>query len=196
VVRTVVVVGRDAPTSADFPLDDLPGAGRMDLLARCVTAALLRSHGIRESVQVRLVLSDSFTVRFDGATLQGLHPDERSTAALVRATLDEREAAIGHIPVETSPGVSLVRMGLAETLAAAGGQVYRLHEDGQPAADCAPPANPTLVLSDHRSFRAEDAATLEDADARRLSLGPTVLHADHAIAVAHNWLDTDGFETY
>jgi len=196
VVRTVVVVGHDAPTDPAFSLDDLPGAGRMDLLARSVTAALLCSHDIREDVRVALVLGDTYTVRFDGSALRGLHPDERSTAALVRTALEEREAAVGQIPVEVSPGLSLARVGLSDTLAETAGPVYQLHEDGTPVTDLDPPADPTLVLSDHRSFRDDEVATLGNADARRVSLGPEVLHADQAITVAHNWLDTDGFSIY
>lgn len=195
-VRTVVVVAHEAPTTPEFSLDDLPGAGRMDLLARSVTAALLRSHDIRRDVRVALVLGDSYTVGFDGSELRGLHPDERSTAALVRTALEEREAAIGHVPVEVSPGLSLVRTGLADTLVNTSGPVYQLHEDGQPVADCDPPENPTLVLSDHQSFRTAETTLLDDADARQVSLGPEVLHADQAITVAHNWLDTVGFSEY
>jgi tRNA (pseudouridine54-N1)-methyltransferase len=196
VVRTVVVVGHEAPTEPGFSLNDLPGAGRMDLLARSVTAALLRSHDIRADVRVALVLGDEFTVRFDGSDLRGLHPDERSTAALVRTALDEREEAIGRIPVEVSPGLSLVRMGLAATLDAVDGPVYQLHEDGTPVADCDPPEDPVFVLSDHRSFRPDEGETLSEAADRQVSLGPEVLHADHAITVAHNWLDTRGFSRY
>jgi tRNA (pseudouridine54-N1)-methyltransferase len=195
VVRTFVVVGHDAPTDAGFSLDDLPGAGRLDLLARSVTAGLLRSHGIREDTRVALVLADTYTVWFDGSALRGLHPDERSTAALVRTALDEREEAVGHIPVEVSPGLSLVRLGLAGTLDATEGPVVQLHEDGTPVVDLDPPENPVFVLSDHQSFRPDEAALLADVDARQVSLGPEVLHADQAVTVAHNWLDTGGFST-
>jgi tRNA (pseudouridine54-N1)-methyltransferase len=52
-MRQFVVVGHDAPTTDDFSLDDLPGAGRLDVLCRCITAALLLSHGIRDGVESR-----------------------------------------------------------------------------------------------------------------------------------------------
>ena len=195
-MRTFVVVGHDAPTESGFSLDDLPGAGRMDLLARSVTAALLCSHDIRADTRVALVLGDEYTVRFDGSELRGLHPDERSTAALVRTALDEREGAIGHVPVEVSPGLSLVRMGLADTLDSTDGPVHLLHEAGRPVVDVDPPENPVFVLSDHQSFHEREETVLSQADAERVSLGPKVLHADHAISVAHNWLDTHGFSRY
>jgi tRNA (pseudouridine54-N1)-methyltransferase len=207
-MRQFLLIAHEAPTTGEFALDDLTGAGRMDLLARVVTAAFLRSHGIRADVRVRLVLGrdsgaggdtdEVFTIRFEGAELQGLNPDERSTAALMRAALDQREAAIGRQPVETSPGVYLTRQDLEAALAAtaAEGTVIRLHESGQPVADSDVPADPAFVLSDHRDLTDAEASLVADAAAARVSLGPVALHADHAVAVAHNWLDTDGFERY
>lgn len=197
-MRQFIVVGQQAPTTADFSLDALPEAGRLDLLARCVTASMLLSHGIRESVQTQLVLSDEFTVRFDGSELRGLHPDERSTAALVRTALEQREEAIGHMEVETSPGVSLSRLGFEAALdrVADDGTVVQLHEDGTPANERSPPEKPIFVLSDNHDLDESYAETLESRRDTRLTLGPAKLHADHAISVAHNWLDTDGFQSY
>jgi tRNA (pseudouridine54-N1)-methyltransferase len=195
-MRQFVVVGHDAPTDADFSLDNLPGAGRLDLLARCVTAALLRSHGIREDVQVHLVLGDEFTLRFDGATLQGLNPDERSTAARIRDALDQRREAVGRMAVETSPGLFLRRGGLAATLDDIEGPIFQLHGAGTPVVDIEPPANPVFVCSDHREFQPADEQALAEVRDGRLALGPEALHADQAITVAHNWLDTGGFAEY
>lgn len=195
-MRQFVYVGHEVPVSADVALDNLTGAGRLDLLARSVTAALLLSHDIRTDTQAHLVIGDEFTVTFDGSALQGLNPDERSTAARVRAALTEREAAIGQIPVEVSPGVSLVRRGFEGTLTAASadGTVIHLQRDGEPAPAVAPPADPVFVLSDHREFTEGEQAVLEDTAEQRVSLGPHPLHADHATVLAHSWVDTGGFD--
>jgi len=198
-MRQFVVVGHDAPTTPDFSLDDLAGgAGRLDVLCRCVTSAFFLSHAIREDVQVHLVLADEYTVTFDGAELRRLNPDERSTAALIRKALAEREEAIGHVPVETSPGVSLTRRGFEPTLSAvaADGTVVQLHEAGEPAVDLEPPSAPVFVLSDHHDLEAAETEHVEAHAEARVSLGPKPLHADHAITVAHNYLDTDGFRQY
>jgi tRNA (pseudouridine54-N1)-methyltransferase len=195
-MRQFLVIGHNAPTTPDFSLDNLPGAGRLDALCRCVTSALLLSHDIREDVRVHLVLADEFTLEFDGSALQGLNPDERSTAALIRTALEERKEAIGHIPVETSPGVSLVRMGFEATLDNRSGTVVQLHGDGTPAVETEPPTDPVFVLSDHHEFTEEEATLLADETDERVSLGPRPLHGNQAITVAHNWLDTDGFVTY
>jgi tRNA (pseudouridine54-N1)-methyltransferase len=193
-MRQFIVVGQDAPTTDEFSLDGLTGAGRMDLLARCVTASFLLSHGIREDVRTYLVLTDEFTLRFEGSELRQLNPDERSTAALIRSALGEREEAIGHMEFEASPGVYLSRLDFATVLeqAAADGTVCQLHEDGQPTAATDPPSDPVFVLSDHQDLGPAYADALAEFRDMRVSLGPERLHADHAITVAHNWLDTGG----
>jgi tRNA (pseudouridine54-N1)-methyltransferase len=168
----------------------------MDLLARSITAALLRSHGIREDSAIHLVLDDAMTIAFDGSSLRGLHPDERSTAAQVRTALEQRDEAVGRQPVTISPGISVRRIGLAATINSLEGTIYQLHEDGSPIRDEVPPDNAIFVLSDHRAFTEADEETLRTAGAKRVSLGPESLHADQAITVANNWLDTDGFREY
>ncbi|KAA9398990.1 tRNA (pseudouridine(54)-N(1))-methyltransferase TrmY [Haloarcula sp. CBA1130] len=198
-MRQFVIIGHDAPTTPEFSLDDLAGAaGRLDVLCRCVTSAFFLSHAIREDVRVHLILADEYTVTFEGSDLRRLNPDERSTAALIRKALEEREEAIGHIPVETSPGVSLTRRGFEGTLddVARRGTVVQLHEDGDPVVDVAPPSDPVFILSDHHDFRDEEAALIAERADERVSLGPKALHADHSITVAHNYLDTAGFEQY
>ena len=198
-MRQFIVIGHDAPTTPEFSLEDLAGgAGRLDVLCRCVNAALFLSHDVREAVRVHLVLGDEYTVRFDGATVRRLNPDERSTAALVRTALENREEAIGHQPVETTPGVSLYRMGFEATLGslASDTTVVQLHEDGDPVVDVDPPSDPLFVLSDHRDFTEAEATLLDDAADERVRVGPERLHADHTITVAHNYLDTDGYTRY
>ena len=196
-MRQFVVVGHEAPTTPDFPLDDLAGgAGRLDLLCRCVGAALFLSHGIRDDVRVHLVLQDECTVSFDSASLRNARPDERTLAGLVRSALDSAADAVGHRPVESSPGVTVATRGLEPTLAdvARRRTVVHLHEDGDPLPATDPPEDPVFVLSDHRDFTDAETALLDDVADRRVSLGPHPIHADHATAVAHNYLDTDGYD--
>jgi len=197
-MRQFLVVAHDAPASADFPLDALASeAGRMDLLARTLNAALLESHGIREDTRVHLVIDD-VTISVDGATVRNLHPDERSIAALLRSALDAREDAIGHQPAKPSPGIEVYRMGLEATLdrLEREGSIVQLHEDGDSATAVSVPDDPVFVLSDHRDFTDGEAEILAERTDTRIRLGPRPLHADHAISVAHNWLDTDGYTEY
>ena len=197
-MRQFVVVAHDAPLDPDFSLSDLAGSGRIDLLCRCLNAALLTSHGIREDVRAFLVVRDEATIRFSGREIRHLHPDERSTAALIREALSSRDDAVGHREVESTPGVYVSKRGLDDVLAAveADGPVIQLHEDGSPVSELAPPASPTFVLSDHRDLTEAEAVVVSEHADERISLGPERIHADHAIAVAHNYLDTAGYSRY
>ena len=200
-MRQFVVIGHDVPTDPDaISLSDIPGAGRLDLLCRCVSAGVFLSHGIRERVRVHLVVADELMVSFDADSLRHLHPDERNVAARIRDALDARPDAIGHMPADVSPGVELRRMGVEATLErltdTADATLVQLHEEGEPLVEADPPSDPVFVLSDHNDFTAEEAETLAAAAERRVRVGPELLHADHAISVVHNWLDTDGYTSY
>ena len=195
-MRRFVVVAHEVPLEREPSLDDLPGHGRLDVLCRCVTDALLTSHGIREDATVSLVLGEEYTVRFEGSAVRRLNPDERSTGARIRDALAARDGAIGAMEANPSPGVYVGRRGLEATLDRLGGVVVELHEGGDPVVGTAPPDEPVFVLSDHRDFTAREADLLAERAAERVTLGPERLHAHQAITVAHNWLDTAGFTRY
>ena len=197
-MRQFIVLGHDAPTTADFSLEDLSGAGRLDVLCRCVGAAVFLSHGIREDVRVHLVFDDEFTLRFDGDTLRRLYPDERTIAARIRDALDQRDDAIGHQPAEASPGMALYRFGFDAALdaVASDGTVVQLHADGTQLPEAELPSDPVFVLSDHADFTDREAELLAERADQRLRVGPETLHADQTITVAHNWLDTAGYSEY
>jgi tRNA (pseudouridine54-N1)-methyltransferase len=192
-VRRFIVCGHEAPLDPEFALNALTGAGRVDLLARCVTAGFLLSHGIREDVEVSLVLQDELTVRFDGRDLKQLHPDERSAAALIRTALEGKQGAIGAMEANPAPGVYVGKRNLEATLDASSGVLVELHEDGAPATGSPPPDDPVFVLSDHRNFTDDEADLLAARADSRVCVGPERLHADHTMTVAHNWCDTDGY---
>lgn len=195
-MRQFIVLGHDAPTDHNFALDDLAGgAGRLDVLCRAVNSALFLSHDIREDVRIFLVLADSMTLRIEGSELRYMNPDERNIASLLRSGLEAKSAAIGHQEAESTPGIYVSKRGFEPVLerAARDGPIVQLHEDGDPIASVEPPENPVFVLSDHRNFTDEEQSLLDEEAEQRVRLGPEILHADHAITVVHNWLDTGGF---
>ncbi len=198
-MRQFIVLGHDAPTTPDFSLDDLAGgAGRLDALCRCVNSAFFLSHDFRSDVRLFLVLQDELTIRFEGSDLRRLNPDERSTAALIRKALEKKSEAIGHMEAESTPGVAISKRNFEAVLADAStdSTVIELHEDGTPVVDVEPPGNPLFVLSDHGDFTDEEADLLADESDQRVRLGPELLHGNHAMTVAQNYLDTQGYTDY
>ena len=196
-MRQFLILGHDAPTDAAFSLDDLPGgAGRLDVLCRCVTTGLLNSHGIRTDAAVTTLHQNEIAVRFDGESIKRLNPDERSTAARFRTALGDAENAIGSVGVESSPGVIVAKRNLTDLLAEVPKPIIQLHPGGDSVTTLPSDTSGTFVLSDHRRFADHDEQILEGRCDRRISVGPVALHADQAITVLHNYLDTDGYHTY
>lgn len=198
-MRQFVVLAHEVPTTPGLPLDDLPGSGgRVDVVCRAINSALFLSHDLRGDVRVHVVVDDTYTIRFDGATLSGLHPDERSIAAKIDEALGVATAAIGHQPAEAAPGVTIYRMDTAATLEhlAESGSVVVLDPDGTPLAEWTPPPDPVFVISDHQPFTPADRATLDGIPTTQVSVGPRALHGHHVISIAHNYLDTEGYTRY
>jgi tRNA (pseudouridine54-N1)-methyltransferase len=196
-MRQFVVLGHEAATHPDFDLDDLAGgAGRLDVLCRCVNTTFLLSHGIRENVELFLVLRDTLTLRLVGSELQYLRPDERNIASLLRSGNEAARETVGLIEVESTPGIHVSKRGFEAVLDDLEGTVIQLHENGQPASEVEPLESPAFVLSDHRDFTGAESDLLDRRADVRMRLGPEALHADHAITVAHSVLDTAGSRAY
>lgn len=196
-MRTFVIAGHTATIDPDLPLDDLPGSGgRFDVICRCVNAAFVLSHAIREDVRCFLVLQDRVTIRIEGAELRYLSPDERTIASLLAKALEAAERTVGQQEIESTPGIHASNRDLEAVLEGLSGTIVHLHEEGRPLPEFDVPASPAFVLSDHADFTAEELELVGDIADARVSVGPNRLHADHAITVAQNYLDTEGFAVY
>lgn len=200
-VRRFVVIGRKATASDDFRLDDLAGtSGRIDVLLRCVRAALLHSHGLRRDVVVYLALQGGAraprVLRIDGGKARYLRPDERSLATLAKKVLssDADRSAPGF--VEIKPGIALARGGLDEVLVDLAGSVsFVLEEDAPDIRDCAAIDGPdvTFFVGDHLGFDETTRERLAALGARRIAVGPVSLHADDVVAIVGNEVDRRRF---
>ena len=180
-----VIVGHHARTDGGFSLNDLPGAGRMDVLCRAVNASLFLSHDLRRDVICYLVLcgepAPPKTVKFDGSYVRSLSPDERSAGALIKKALS---TICGSEFREAAPGVWVRNGNLARLMTEL--PVAVLDEKGTDIR-IASALPDTFLLSDHENFTGEEE-TLISAHPR-YSVGPKCLHADHAITVLSNELD-------
>jgi len=193
-MRYFVITGHRAATDGSFKLDDLAGgAGRMDILVRCVNSAFVMSHNLRKDAEIYLVLEGGEdapkTVRINGATVRYLNPDERSTASLIRNALLKKVPAEGEI--SSSPGVYISRMGfddVIDKLAQLGSFVY-LKEDGTDCRDFEFPSDPVFVLGDNQDLTEAEEAKLLAQNPSKINVGPVSLHADHCMILVQNELD-------
>lgn len=67
----------------DFTLNNLP-ENRMDLVARCVNAALWLDHDIRKNNEILFHFSNDRLVTINGAYIKQMRPDERNIASFFK----------------------------------------------------------------------------------------------------------------
>jgi len=184
-MASFAVVGHLARTDGDFSLNDLPGAGRMDVLCRCVNATLFLSHDLRRDAECFLVLlggqKGPKTVRFTGSEIRSLSPDERSAGALIKKAL---AIPCGSEFREAAPGVFVRNGGLDRLLAE---HPFAVLDEKGTDIRTVQEMPEAFLLSDHQNFTEADEALIKDAP--RYSVGPVCLHADHTITVIQNEID-------
>ena len=191
-MKDFIIIGHKAVTGT-FSLNDLPGAaGRMDILCRCVNAALFLSHDLRRDVRVFLVLkgepSPPKLIRFDGSAVRYLSPDERSAASLIKKALEKN---VQDFWTESTPGVSIRKGDLDVLLNSLDKKITYLREDGEDIRkkkfDEA--FDPLFVLGDHMGLTQDEERMVLGNDPGIISVGPLSLHADHCIVLLHNEMD-------
>jgi tRNA (pseudouridine54-N1)-methyltransferase len=196
-MRRFVIIGHKATASADFLIDDLPGSsGRLDVLLRCIRAALLVSNGVRHDVVVSLVLLGGprapRVIRIDGAAVRFVRPDERSLAMLAKKVLASEADAGASEFVEIRAGIALRSGGLEQVIADLDGATPYALDEGAPDIRDVPEIGRSpsaFFVGDHMGFDPATRARLAAIRALPVSVGPVSIHADDVIAIVSNELD-------
>ena len=192
-MRRFVVVGHKATSSGNFKLEDMAGgAGRLDILIRCINSAFFLSHSIRKDVEIYLVVLGGEdapkTIRIVGSEVKYLNPDERSTGALIRNALmmdvEDRE-------MRSSPGIYISRDSFYDVInrLSARSKIVYLRENGVDVQKAEFSEDVTFVLSDNQDLTSREDDTLCSLNPAICSLGPYSYHADHCIVIINNELD-------
>ncbi len=202
-MREFIFKANKTITSSNINLKDLPGScGRLDLLCRCVSDAFFLSHDIRRDVIFYAVLygqpNPPVCLKFVGSELKKVSPDERNIAIFVKKALkkfEESDEDQRNDWILSTPGIYVRRNDFRDLILEKineGKNIYYLHKDGEDVENV-DIKNPVFVIGDHIGIGEEDEKFLESINAKKISLSPLELHANHCITIIHNVLDRKGF---
>ncbi len=174
--------------NCEINLNDLPGSGRVDVIARCINAAIFLSHSIRRDVLFFMYAPRcNLRIKIDSSVVRYLNPDERSTAALIRNAVIKREKN----EVESSPGFFVKEENFHEFLEELKnfGEIYYLHEEGEDLRGVEFSENSVFVLSDSVNLTEEEEREVKKEANKCVSIGNVSMLASHVICVVNNELD-------
>jgi len=164
----------------------------MDILCRCVNAALFLSHDIRRDVRVFLLLkgepSPPKIICFDGSAVRYLSPDERSAASLIKKALEKKAQDFW---TESTSGVSIRKGDMDVIIKELDMKVTYLREDGEDIRvnKFNEHSDQLFLLGDHLGLTEDEEKIIVESEHEIISVGPLSLHADHCIVLLHNEMD-------
>ena len=184
-MRTFIIWARKARTTGDFDIHDLPAAGKMDLVCRCLSNALCVSQHVRNDTVCWVILEGKpnppKALLIDGTKLQQWKDDESSIGQLIK------DALRGNCP----PGISIQKKSFEAIVKeqAATSQLFYLHDKGEDIRAATVQEDVTFVLGDLFGIPTKTEKLLKRLEAKRVSLGPVMLFASQCITLVHNELD-------
>lgn len=193
-MKEFILLSLKARTDPDFSLDDLPGAGRMDLICRTISNTLWISNELRRDSVIHVSMNGPRAspkiISFDGKTLKGLDPDERSIAKAIKLALKEGLNLKLNEEKEVSGGIKISKKAF-ETLIKekSGNQLVYLHPKGEDLREFRFNKDLIFILGDNIGLPRKTEKLLDRLGAKKIKLGPKMIFASHCPVIVHNELD-------
>ncbi|MEM5875217.1 MAG: tRNA (pseudouridine(54)-N(1))-methyltransferase TrmY [Candidatus Aenigmatarchaeota archaeon] len=189
-MREFILFSRGITT--DFSLNDLVNAGRMDLVARCVSTAIFLSYSLRKDVKFHVVLngppSPPITITFFTNELKNVSPDERNIASHIRIAirnLGKKENSEPGIYVRKISFENLVKEKINEY----GNSVFYLHKDGEDIKKIIIKKDFVVILGDNKGVPKINEKFLEKMNVKKVSLGRIEYLSSQCIAIFNYEVD-------
>ena len=191
--RFYAIIGHRAPSSGKLNLNDLPGSGRMDVLVRAINSTLFISHGIRNDSLIILHLQGGEgpdrRILFDGTTLAGVRPDERSIAGQIKAIMKLPIPPVGRFQ-EITQGIFHSGGDITDTIESwtkENVEINILDANGTNITEKNIVEKIGIILSDDLPFNEYEKDILDTYD--KISLGEKWLQGHSCIAITQYELD-------
>ncbi|TRZ54200.1 tRNA (pseudouridine(54)-N(1))-methyltransferase TrmY [archaeon] len=185
-MRTFILYSRG--WTKPFSEKDLPGAGRIDIACRCVSAALFVSYTVRRDTRIFISLNGGekpVALCFDGQ-IRKISPDERSIGLWISKTLANTFTKEWK---RTDNGILYAQKSFEEILEEVKKEkcdFYLLDEEGKNIEETEIKENPAFILGDNAGIPEKEKA-LAEKFSEKISLGETSYLASSCISVLH-WI--------
>lgn len=190
-MREFILLTLTARSDPNFDLNNLPEAGRMDLVCRFVTNCFYTSKEVRKDTVVHVCLNGPSkppkTITFTGSELKGLEPDERSVARIIMKALKKGYRMESGDEIDLGDGVK-ISMKSFESIIKQREKLAYLHWEGKDARK-EDLTGYTFIIGDYVGLPRVTEKLLDRLNAKRISLGPVELFASHCPVLIHNELD-------
>ncbi len=194
-MRSFLIIGNKASTKP-FSLNDIPGAGRMDIICRSIAQALFVSHGIRKDVEVYALLlgepEPPKVVLIKGDEVKRMSPDERNVAAHIKKALALNASSDWK---RVHSGVYVAKKSIEELLRETEQryEIYYLREDGKDIEEVAKEIhNPLFIIGDHLGLLAEQEKVVMSYAKGILSVSKISIMAEQCVVICNYVLDKFG----
>lgn len=194
-MREFILLASKARTSPDFNLDNLPEAGRLDLVCRTISNSLFISNHMREDTIIHIVLDGPKyppkIITFCGDSLKNFEPDERTIASFISLALKKGINLNLNEQIGVSPGIIISKKSF-ETLIkekSTSSQLIYLHKKGEDLRQFNFKENIAFILGDKAGIPKKTEKFLDRFNANKIKLGPVTLFASHCPILVHNELD-------
>ncbi|MCX8202995.1 MAG: hypothetical protein N3H32_01600 [Nitrososphaeria archaeon] len=184
--RAFILKASEGRTAPDFSIKSLAGGGgRMDLVCRCIIAALLSPGGVDRGCRITVVLEGPpdppVSVEFDGAGM-GKAPEGEEEAA---------EMLVSAMKGTAPRGVSASREGFEQAVrrhAREGFSLYYLHEEGEDFEELDYGERAAFALGDQKGIDPQGERFLDSMGAKRVELGAYPYLAGHCISIVRGMI--------
>ncbi len=197
-MRHFYVKSTKGATGGDLNVKDMAGgAGRLDIIARCINNAFWISHSLRNDVVFHTVLHGEPNppqyIKIEGDRLRKVQPDERNISIFIKKAIDRAE---DYRVVQSTPGIFIRKKGFEELVEDnIDKQFYILSEDGEDISDpdiLSGDKEPFFVLGDKEDLDEDELGLLLSKGAKKISLGKRQYLTSHCIGFLNIWLDRKG----
>lgn len=194
-MREFILRARKARTDF-FDINDLVGAGRMDLVTRCISNALFVSNDIRKNTIIHVVLEGPKhppkTISFIGKDLRNFPFDEKGIARFILKALKKGKNLKVNEEINVSEGIIINKKSfeyLVKEKIKEKKQLIYLHPKGKNINNIKIKKNVVFVFGDYVGMPKKTEKFLDNMGAIKVNISPLTLFASHCIVIVHNELD-------